>query len=315
MDIRAGTSPKVSIIIVSFNCQEELGGCLKRLLQDEDDGYIETIVVDNASTDGTLEMLQQIEHPGLRVIVNKENVGFSKACNQGARVSRGEFLLFLNPDAVPKINTIRELAKFLEYRRDVGIVGPKILYDDGTLQLSCGKVPCLHYTIFEAFRLWMISKRLFGGYRYMTWDHSEERDVGWVSGACLMIRRNLFEEVGGFDENFFLYGEDADLCLRVQRHGYRVIYFPKVNIIHLEARSSKRVRSHALSRGYRSKLYYFREHHGILQAEILRIVFVLSSVIKAITAPLIGVLKGNPEYFSIGKAHIIAALKTFLRKV
>jgi len=308
------TQPKISIVIVSFNCKEELRECLKNLLA-ENSGGIETIVVDNASTDSTLEALQRLQFRNLHVIVNKENIGFAKACNQGARVSKGEFLLFLNPDTVPKMDVIRELAKFLECRRDVGIVGPKILYDDGTLQLSCGKVPCLHCAIFEAFRLWMISKQLFGEYRYRTWDHSEERDVGWVSGACLMIRRNLFEEVGGFDENFFLYDEDADLCLRVQRHGYRVVYFPKVNIIHLGARSSKRVRSHALSRGYRSKLYYFREHHGILQAEILRIVFVLSSVVKAIAAPLIGMLKGNPEYFSIGKAHIIAALKIFLRKV
>jgi len=305
---------KVSIIIVSFNSKEPLKQCLESLLRNIDED-MEIIVVDNASTDGTREMLQQIQWPNLNVIFNKTNLGFAKACNQGAKVSKGDYLLFLNPDTIIQVEVVRELSELLDRRTDVGIVGPKILYPDGALQLSCGEVPRLHYAIFEAFRLWMVSKRLFGGYRYMTWDHDEERDVGWVSGACLMIRRKLFDEVGGFDENFFIYDEDADLCLRVKSHGYRVIYYPKTSIVHVGGESSRTVRAYALVKGYQSKIYYFKKHHGMLTSELLRASLIISSAIKAIVAPIIGIFKREPEYFRIGKAHLIAALRTLIRSI
>jgi GT2 family glycosyltransferase len=303
--------PKVSIIIVSYNIKGLLEECLNNLLSTDNSFPLEIIVVDNASIDGTIDMLSQKISSKVKTILNKDNLGFAKACNQGAKLSLGEQFLFLNPDTIARSEQIQKISEYLDMHPDVGVLGPKILYPDGSLQLTCGQVPRLRWTIFEALRLSRISSKLFGGYRYMSWGHDTTREVGWVSGACLIIGRELFYNVGGFDENFFLYGEDADLCLRVGWKGFKVVYWPEVCIIHLEGQSSRKVRAKALIMGYGSILYYFRKHHGRIQCATLRAIFIISSVLTVMGALTAALLNRNREYVGIARAHLMAAVQLF----
>lgn len=308
---------RVSIIIISFNVKDLLKNCIESLKREAQEVPLEVIVVDNDSSDGTKEILEDMQGNSqqLKVILNTENRGFATANNQGASQSSGEYLLFLNPDTVVQPGLVASLAEYLDRHADVGIVGPQIVYPDGSLQLSCGKIPSLHCTILEAFQLWRVSRTFFGGYRYAAWEHDSLRKVGWVSGACLMIRRNLFGCIGGFDENFFLYAEDADLCLRAMKKGFHVIYFPYSTLIHYEGQSSRKVRDQSLLRGYQSKLYFFKKHAGNPHILILRLTFCVSSFVKSVVASIAARAFRNREYFLISKAHLSAMLRVLFLAV
>jgi GT2 family glycosyltransferase len=300
---------KVSLIIVSFNVKELLKECLDNLFSKDISFPLEIIVVDNASTDGTVEMLTRDISSKVKKIFNKNNFGFARACNQGAKLSSGGQYLFLNPDTIVRPEQIQKLSEYLSMHPDVGILGPRILNKDGSLQLTCGPIPSPRGTMFEALRLSRISSKLFGGYQYMSWAHDTPRKVGWVSGACLLIGRELFHEEGGFDENFLLYAEDVDLCIRIGRQGFKVLYWPEVCIIHLGAQSSRKVRSQALVMGYQSKLYYLQKHHGRIQCVGLRAIFILSSILTVIAALTAALLNRNNEYIGIARAHLMAAVQ------
>jgi GT2 family glycosyltransferase len=218
-------------------------------------------------------------------------------------------LLFLNPDTIVPPSQIQRLSKFLDMHPDIGILGPKILYPDGSLQLTCGQVPSLKWSAFEALRLPGISPRLFGDYQYILWPHDVTREVGWVSGACLMIRKELFIILRGFDENFLFYAEDTDICVRAGWQGFKVVYWPEVYIIHFGGQSSKKLRAQSLIMGYCSKLYYFHKHHGGMQCASLRFIFIFSSLLTVIPAFIAALLKQNSECVDIARAHLVAAVK------
>jgi len=303
--------PVVSIIIVSFNVKDLLRECLKSLRHESIP--FEVFVVDNASQDGTLTMLKTEfgDWSALIIIANDENFGFAKANNQAIPRCLGKYILFLNPDTIVKPGAITALANYLDTHPDVGVVGPRVTYEDGSLQLSCGTRPTLLGTIFDSFQLYKLSPRIFGRNRYGEWDHhSQQRDVGWVSGACLMIRKDLAVLLGGFDENFFFTAEDVDLCYRVLQKGYRVVYYPNAEIIHLEAQSSHKVRPMILLKAYQSKLYFYRKHRGKSSAIVLRGIFSLSSLAKAAFAGVACLIKPK-EYCSIFRAHFGAMFKVW----
>jgi len=307
-------NPIVSVIIVSFNVKELLRQCLNSLRKEQT--LMEIFVVDNASQDGTIEMLKSefSDWRALNIITNEVNIGFSRANNQAISKCSGRYILFLNPDTIILPGAITALVEYLETHIDVGIVGPRLIYSDGSLQLSCGTRPYLLGTIFDSFMLYKLSPRLFGRNRYMEWEHNEERDVGWVSGACLMIRKELALSLKGFDENFFFTGEDVDLCLRVWQRGYRVVYYPKVAIIHLEGQSSRKNRTQIILKAYQSKLYFYRKYKGKLTVIFLRGVFFLSSLVKTIFACIIGSVKPDP-YCSIFRAHLNAIFKIWVLNI
>lgn len=308
---------KVSCIIVSFNVRELLKDCLESLRVEREHLSIEIVIVDNASSDGSPEMLSELgkEDSDLRIVLNAENVGFAAACNQGADLAEGDILIFLNPDTIVPAGTTKGMLDFIAADPDVGIVGPRIEYPDGSLQFSCGEELDLRYSFFEAFRLWTVSPRLFGGGRYMSWRHDEVRDVGWVSGGCLMIRRTLFRELHGFDETFFLYTEDMDLCLRAKRMGRRVVYWPNARILHSEAKSAVQLRGDSLVRRYRARLYYFKKHHGIGSSLLLRLIFFASSLAESIVVGVAALLRRDGAYLDIMRAHLAAAIRVLFLSV
>jgi len=311
-------STKVSVVIVSFNCKNDLKECLKSLqAQDE---LIEVIIIDNASCDGTYEMLRTEFQNSFKFkimyIYNNSNVGLSRANNQAISFCSGKYILFLNPDTILKSNIIRTLGSYLDNHPDVGVIGPKILFEDGTPQRSFGSFPSLFFMaishLLPSYRyLYQYLGRLFACKTVNQRDAlPKERDVDWVSAACMMIRKDLALQLGGFDENIFLsYADSPEICRRVKQMGYRVVYYPETEIVHKQGKSiTDNIRLPVLLYAHQGWLYYFKKYHGITSTIILRSIFFLSSLEKAVTACLLSLVKPS-QYWPIFKAHFLAMFK------
>jgi hypothetical protein len=230
---------------------------------------LDVAVVDNASTDGTVAAVRE-RHPRARVLANAENRGFAVACNQGWRCLRGPLVLFLNPDAEVLPGAVAALAAVFDARPRAGVVGPRTLNADGTVQVSTGE----DLTIASEGR----QRRLVRGVREREpralaeaeRRHSREHEPDWVSGACLMARRSVLEAVGGFDEAFFLYEEDADLCRRVRAAGWSVAFTPAAVVRHRLGQSMEKAAARARAEYERSHVLYYRKHNGPIQTTLLR---------------------------------------------
>jgi GT2 family glycosyltransferase len=215
--------------------------------------------VDNNSQDGSVEMLKNDFGSKIKLILNNKNTGFGPANNQGAKLAKGEYLFLLNSDTIIKNNILLELEKFLSENKDVGIVAPKLFLEDGSEQpFAFGDYPRLLSLIFEKFTK---------APKYL--DNPFE--VEWVSGAALVIRKEIFDKVGGFDENFFMYFEDIDLCKRVREAGYKVMVNPLVNLTHLCGKSPARFIKRK-SYYYESQDYFYKKHYGSLIMYLMKII-------------------------------------------
>ncbi len=233
---------QVSIVIVSYNTREFLRACLASV-SDHYPGILPRVtVVDNASTDGTLEAIRA-QFPEVSVIENQSNLGYARAVNQGIEASDTPYVLVLNPDIEVREGSIENMARFMESHADAGIAGARLVYPDGTLQPSCRTFYTLPVVLLRRTFL----GKLFPGARavrdhlMLDWDHRTSRPVDWVIGASMMVRREAFERVGGMDERFFLYLEDVDWCSRMQKHGYRVYYVADAEMKHHHRRESARL--------------------------------------------------------------------------
>ncbi|NIS85449.1 MAG: glycosyltransferase family 2 protein, partial [Nitrospinaceae bacterium] len=217
----------VSIVLVNYFSSGPLRECLNSLPEAVRDLECETIVVDNSPEDPALAALAG-RVPGLRILSNPVNRGFARACNQGAAEARGTALLFLNPDTILADQSVKRMWNYLQAHPDAGALGPRVLNPDGSLQHSCRRFPTLGAGLFNRYSL---LSRVFprnpvtARYLMTDFDHKTTRDVDWVSGCCLMVSRKAFETAGGFDERFFLFNEDVDLCRTLNHRGFRVVYF------------------------------------------------------------------------------------------
>lgn len=271
----------ISVVIVSWNTREDLRECLRSLHESGLEGA-EVIVVDNASADGSAEMVSR-EFPRVTVISNPENLGFGRAANQGIRISNGRYAFLLNPDSTVSANALRDLVRFGDENSDVGIFGPKVLNLDGTLQYSCRSFPTLGAGLFRN----TVLGRLFPKNAYtmdylMTdWDHAETRDVDWLSGAAMVVRRKLVNEIGGFDERFFMYCEDVDLCYRAKQNGWRVTYFPKVIVRHAIGRSSDKNANRMIVEFHKSMYRFFQKNYAPRASIFTRLIVPLGLIARA----------------------------------
>ncbi|MDA8156342.1 MAG: glycosyltransferase family 2 protein [Actinomycetota bacterium] len=229
---------KLSVIIISFNTRGILRRCLALLCGTLKDSACEVIVVDNNSTDGSLEMMAA-EYPEITVIRNEKNVGFAKANNQAINIARGQYLLLLNSDAFATGNAVNLLVRFLDGHPAAGIAGPKVLNPDGSLQSKGYFFPSVFYSIFTLTKMHRIvpHKILSKILRHYYWNENETRDVDWVSGCCLLVRRDAITRIGPLSEDFFMYCEDVELCFRAKKHGYQVWYVPEAVVTHLNCGS------------------------------------------------------------------------------
>lgn len=262
--------PDLSVIIVNWNVRDLLRRCLHSILANVPGGQLEIIVVDNGSTDGSVEMVRR-EFPMVRLIANPDNRGFPAANNQGLEVARGRYVLLLNPDTEVVGDALATMAAFADAHPDVGIVGPQLLNPDGSVQSSRRRFPTLATALFESTWLQPYApRRLLARYYVLDRPDDEIQEVDWVTGAALMARREAVEEVGPLDEGFFMYSEELDWCRRFREAGWRVVYLPTARIVHYVGKSSEQVLPARHIHFQTSKVRYFRKYHGPLAAGVLR---------------------------------------------
>jgi GT2 family glycosyltransferase len=252
----------LSIVIVSYNSREHLRRCLQSLTAHPPGVEHEIIVVDNDSRDGSAPMVAA-EFPGVRLLRLAKNVGFAAGANHGIRAAAGEAVVLLNPDSEIERDPFGPLLAYLRTHDDAGIVAPRLLNEDGSLQLSCRRFPTFSVALFNRYSL---LTRLFPGNRFSSrylltdWSHDAISEVDWVSGACLMVRRPLLDQIGLFDESYFMYIEDVDLCQRVHRADYKVVYFPDATVIHHIGRSSSTLPVRSIIARHRSMWHYYKKY-------------------------------------------------------
>jgi len=232
----------LSIIIVNYNVKEFLQNLLHSITKSALNIDYEIIVIDNASNDGSVEFIKE-KFPSVKLIANKENLGFSKANNLGLKIAQGMYLLLLNPDTLLREDTVHRMLQFFKNTSEAGLAGCKILNPDGSLQLACRRSfpgPWTSFCKVTGLSSIFPKSRIFARYNLTYLDENQTYEVDAVSGSFMMMKREVFEKIGGFDEEFFMYGEDLDLCYRVQKAGYKVFYVHDTQIIHYKGESTKR---------------------------------------------------------------------------
>ena len=254
----------VSVIVVNYNVRQFLENTITSLLRALNGMRSEVFVVDNASDDGSVEMVKA-KFPGVCLIQNKENLGFARANNQALKQAKGKYLLLLNPDTIVQEDTIHVMLKFFSETPDAGLAGCKILSPDGTFQLPCRRsfpTPWVAFTkVFGLSALFPASK-LFGKYNLTYLSPDETYEVDAVSGSFMMIRREVYEKVGGLDEAFFMYGEDLDWCYRVTEAGFRVYYVHSTKIVHFKGESTRRSNLDEIKLFYDAMQLFVEKHYG-----------------------------------------------------
>ncbi len=254
----------LSVIIVSYNVSSFLDQTLATLDDSAREFEHEVFVVDNASSDDSVDMVRR-KHPGVKLIVNADNRGFAAANNQALRLASGRYVLLLNPDTVLRRDTIATMIGFLDSHPDAGAAGCKVINPDGTLQLACRRgFPTPGVAFFKLAGLSSIfpKSKTFGAYNLTYLDPDKVAEVDAISGSFMMLRKEAVEQAGDLDETFFMYGEDLDLCYRIKQEGWKIYYVPDTEIIHFKGESAKTVPSIKSIRDFYTAMHLFvRKHH------------------------------------------------------
>ena len=265
------TRPAVHVVIVNWNSGDQLGQCLQSFASVAADAVdiARITIVDNASVDGSLDPMAQL-HSTLPLVVirNADNRGFGAACNQGARGAEAELLLFLNPDTRLMPGSLGTPARFLcdPVNRTVGIVGIQLVDGDGAVARNCARRPRPLAMVGHSLGLDRLLPGLFPPHFLVEWDHAQTRPVDQVMGAFWLIRRALFERVGGFDERFFVYYEDLDLAVRARQLGWDSVYLASARAFHRAGGTTESIRGRRLFYFTRSRILYALKHFNPLAA-------------------------------------------------
>lgn len=273
---------KLSVVIVNWNTYELLEKCLASIFSNPPGGEFEVWVVDNASTDQSVSMIREI-FPGVNLIVNDKNVGFAGANNQAILRCSGEYVLLLNPDTEICSNAFDELVGNMEIHPDAGGAGAKILNPDGTLQVSCYPAPTLSREFWRLFQLDRL--RHYGMYDMSSWDPDRDREVDVIQGACLILRARALEEVGPLDVDYFMYTEEVDLCFRLRKAHWKLIWVPAARVIHYGGQATQQVATQMFLELYRSKILYFTKHHGRLAANLYKAIVFAATLARLSVSP------------------------------
>jgi GT2 family glycosyltransferase len=252
----------LSICLLNWNTREYLRACLQSIRDTSAELDPEVIVVDNASSDGSAEMVRG-EFPKVRLIANEANLKYARGNNQALEAATGDLMLLLNPDVVVLPGAIQGLLAAMERHPKAGAVAPKLVHPDGSPQLSCRSFPDPAPLLYEALglaRLFPRSQR-FGAYRMSWWDQGDERTVDQPMASALMLRSAALEEVGAFDEGFPMFFNDVDLCRRLWDAGWEVWFAPEARAIHHVGGSTRQVRREMIAESHRSLLRYYEKHY------------------------------------------------------
>ncbi len=293
----------ISIIIVSYNTERLLKECIESIIKNTKGIKYEIIVVDNNSNDGSVSVAKKLK---VKVIKNRQNMGFTKGNNQGIEVAKGEYILLLNSDTLISDNTLGEVVNYMKVHPEVGIATCALKNSDGSLQGTGGYFPTLlrvfsWMTIAGVPFVDLIIKPFHPMHEksFLRGDgfYKKERDLDWVTGAFLLGRKKVFGESGGLDEDYFMYGEDVDFCFKAKEKGWKVKYLPKFSIIHYGGASS--TREFPLLSEYKGIKIFYKKHYPEWQYPILRILLKVGSLIRML---MLGLLEGGESVKIYAKA-------------
>ena len=253
--------PTLSVLIVSYNTRDMTLECLRVLFAALEGLTAEVIVVDNASRDGSAEAVAKA-FPAVRLVASGTNAGFGAANNLAMRMAAGRYFLLLNSDAFPHAGCLPALVRYLDEHPQAGVAGPRLVNADGSLQRSCWRFPSPLRSWLDSFWLTSLLGRHPAFDDYRRWPHDREREVDFAIGACLLVRREVHEQVGGFDERFFMYQEETDWQLRIKQAGWRVMFTPTGTVTHLGGGSGKDEAVKINRIFFESQDRYNLKHHG-----------------------------------------------------
>lgn len=308
----------LSIIVVNWNTREITRNCLQSVREKVTGISCEVIVVDNASSDVSVEMVRS-EFPEVRLIINDENLGFGRANNQGMRVARGRYFLLLNSDTIVIDDSIQRLVSFMESSPQIGIAGCKLLFEDLTLQGSCARFSSIKLALLEDLMLYKFMSRrrqgevLLNGY----WAHDRTRDVDAVWGAAMLVRREVFDETTGFDERIFMYGEDVEWCMRVRDLGWRITFAHDCRIVHLEHKSAEIMYGDERVDLCHKRAYeIYAARYGVVAMTVLMLIKTVGALIRVCYFGLRAMARSRAkDYFSTQAKFYNRSLKYHLRAI
>ena len=230
----------LSIIIVNWNTKNLLKQCLESIKAHTKKISYEIIVADNSSTDGSADMVEA-HFPEVVLIKNKKNLGYGRANNQGLKMCHGKYVLFLNSDIAVNNNCLDEMFEFMESHPGVGASACKLTYPDGSLQHSCRQFPSfkVFFLMLLGLRAVFPKMRIFREYLMLDWDHADLREVDQIMGSFMFVRKEVLARIGSFDERYWMYFEEVDLCLRIKRAGWKIVHYPYASAIHYLSKSSE----------------------------------------------------------------------------
>ncbi len=283
---------ELSIIILNYNGKNYLFKCLRSIYQFPPNRKFEIIVVDNNSNDGSQEMVRK-NFPQVKLICNRENLGFTRANNIGIKFSRGEFILLLNNDTRVLAQSLDILLNEIKSHPEIGVIAPALLNEDFSYQLSYGLHPNLKNEFLQKFFLKILFKL-----RLRKKGDNWKKEVDWVSGACLLTTKEVLHYTNYFDEEFFLYFDDSDLCARIRKLGKKIVYFPKAKIVHYLGKSKEIIPLKHLIEYRKSQLYFYKKHNSKIEFILLKlylsfkflVFFILSKILRK-------KLKYDPEIY------------------
>lgn len=283
----------ISIVIVNYNVQDFLFQAVESIYKSETKLIYEIIIVDNNSSDNSVNLIKE-KFPNVILVESDKNLGFSKANNLGFNLAKGKYLLILNPDTVISNDTLQIMYDYLECTPEVGVAGCKVLNHDGSFQLACRRGSPSPWAAFcKLFGLQSLfpNLKLFSGYNLTYLDENKSYYIDALIGAFMFARKEVIDKIGGFDEDYFMYGEDLDLCYQIKKIGYKVAYYPKTTIIHFKGESAKRSDINEIKHFYEAMQIYSRKN---LNTSLL-FLFFLKIGIKF--RELITLIKNNKNYF------------------
>jgi len=281
------TSVDISVVIVAWNAKHYLELCLDSLVKTPPRRSMEVLVIDNASADDTVEMVEQ-KFPWVKLIKSKENLGFAKGNNVVIRQCRGRYIALVNPDVIVFPGCLDALADFLDENPKVGNVGPRVFNPDMTQQSTCRKFPTLWNNLCNATHLEGIFKgrRFFAGEHMFYFAHDRMLPVDVIVGCFSMIRRETFDDVGLLDEGLFMYGDDVDWCRRAWNAGWQVVFYPGARAIHDRGKTTAPYPVRFAIAQQRSVLHYWKKHHTFLGVLGIRGIMALRHMLRYTTATL-----------------------------
>ena len=290
----------LSVVILNWNVRDLLRQCLESVVRDDGPAnrhqplFTEIIVVDNASSDGSVEMVRA-EFPAVRLIVNAANRGYPGGNNDGIAAAQGRYVLILNPDTQVVGDALSALVAYADGHPDVGVVAPQLLNTDGSVQSSRRRFPTMMTALFESTWLQSVAPRGVLRYYYMLDRTDDEtQQVDWAVGACLLVRREVIDQVGTLDEGFFMYSEEMDWCRRIKQAGWKIVYLPTAQVIHHMGKSSDQVMAQRHIYFQTSKVRYFRKHHGKWAAALLRMALLAMYVWQLVLEAVKGLIGSKP---------------------